>query len=112
MPGQDKSFDSGTDDARCSDTAAAAERREEAKLQAARGLASGMGHPHEALLDIKPEDIDRARDRPFGEIEPDERAKQAALKEQARLHGDVYIVETDLEDRDQREAAPGTREQK
>ncbi|WP_455872802.1 hypothetical protein [Rhizobium yanglingense] len=81
-------------------------------MQAARGLASGMGHPHEALLDTKPDDIDRAQDGRFGEIEPDERAKQAALKEQARLHGDVYIVETDLEDRDQREAAPGTREQK
>lgn len=112
MPGQNKSFDSGTDDARCSDTAAAAERREEAKLKAARGLASGMGHPHEDLLDIKPEDIDPAQDRRFGEIEPDERAKQAALKEQARLKGDVYILETDLEDSDQREAAPGTREQK
>ncbi|MBB4228497.1 hypothetical protein [Rhizobium mongolense] len=112
MPGQDNSFDSGTDDARCSDTAAAAQRREEAKLQAARGLASGMGHPHEGSLNIKPEDINRARERRFGEIEPDEGAKQAALKEQARLHGDVHIVESDLEDRDQREAAPGTREQK
>ncbi|AJD40898.1 hypothetical protein RGR602_CH01547 [Rhizobium gallicum bv. gallicum R602sp] len=81
-------------------------------MQAARGLASGMGHPHEAVLDIKPEDFARAQDRHFGQIEPDERAKQDALKEQARLHGDVYIVETDLEDKDQREAAPGTREQK
>ncbi|SCW27608.1 hypothetical protein SAMN02927900_00014 [Rhizobium mongolense subsp. loessense] len=112
MLGQDNRFDSGTDDARCSDTAAAAERREEAKLQAARGLASGMGHPHEGSLDIKPEDINRARDRRFGEIEPDERAKEPALKDEARLHGDVHIVESDLEDIDQREAAPGTREQK
>jgi hypothetical protein len=112
MNAQDKRFDSGTDDARCSDSAAAAQRREEAKSRAARALASGMGHLHEGSLDIKAEDVNRARDRRAGEIEPDERAKQSALKEQARLHGDAYIVESDLEDQDQREAAPGTREQK
>ncbi|APO74409.1 hypothetical protein AM571_CH01578 [Rhizobium etli 8C-3] len=111
MQGQDNRFDSGTDDARCSDTAAAAERREEAKLQAARGLACGMGH-HEGSLDIEPQQVNRARERPIGEIGPDESEQRAALKEQAGVNGDLYIVEPDLEERDQREAAPGAREQK
>ncbi len=98
MQGQDSRFDSGTDDARCSDTSAAAERREEAKSQAARGLASSTGR----LGDVA------ARS---GEIDPDEPTNPAAIKEAARLHSDVYLVDTDLEDQDERDAAPGTKEQ-
>ena len=98
MQAQDRRFDSGTDDARCSDTSAAAMRREEARLQAARGVASSMGHPADAAA--------RA-----GEIDPDETINPVAAKEAARLHGDVYLVDTDLEDQDERQAAPGTREQ-
>ncbi|MDQ0455589.1 hypothetical protein [Rhizobium paknamense] len=45
------------------------------------------------------------------EIDPDERAKLAALREAQRAHGDVFLVKSDLEDEDQRSAAPGTREQ-
>lgn len=33
------------------------------------------------------------------------------MREAVREHSDVYLVKTDLEDADQREAAPGTREQ-
>ncbi|EJC83971.1 Protein of unknown function (DUF2934) [Rhizobium leguminosarum bv. trifolii WSM2297] len=35
----------------------------------------------------------------------------AALREAAREHTDAFLVKTDLEDADQREASPGTREQ-
>jgi hypothetical protein len=98
MQGEDRRFDSGTDDARCSDTAAAATRREEARVQAARGVASSMGHPADPA--------DRSAD-----ISPDGTTNPAAVKEVPRLHGDAYLVQTDLEDQDEREAAPGTREQ-
>jgi hypothetical protein len=99
MQGQDSRFDSGTDDARCSDTQAAAMRREEARSQAARSVASSMGHP-----------ADEA-DRSAESDPPDETTNPAAIKEVSRLRGDVYLVETDLEDQDEREAAPGARDQ-
>ncbi|WHO77157.1 DUF2934 domain-containing protein [Rhizobium sp. BT03] len=35
----------------------------------------------------------------------------AALREALREHTDAFLVKTDLEDADQREASPGTREQ-
>ncbi|MBX5200606.1 DUF2934 domain-containing protein [Rhizobium sp. NZLR1] len=35
----------------------------------------------------------------------------AALREASRQHTDTFLVRTDLEDADQREASPGTREQ-
>lgn len=76
MQSQDRRFDSGTDDARCSDTAAAATRREEARLQGARGVASSMGHPADAA-------------DPSGDISPDGTANPAAVKEVPRLHGDA-----------------------
>ena len=44
-------------------------------------------------------------------IEPDDMANLAARREAARQHGDAFIVASDLEDADQREATPGTREQ-
>ena len=45
------------------------------------------------------------------DISPDERPNLAAQRETVREHGDAYVVDTDLEDADQREASPGTREQ-
>ncbi|MCD2181885.1 DUF2934 domain-containing protein [Rhizobium sp. GN54] len=53
----------------------------------------------------------REIDRGAGEIEGDDLPSLQALREAARQHADTYIVKTDLEDADQREAAPGTREQ-
>ncbi|HVK92248.1 MAG TPA: hypothetical protein VM468_12745 [Mycoplana sp.] len=44
-------------------------------------------------------------------IAPDELISQRARAEAVRQHGDVYIVESDLEDDDQRSATPGVREQ-
>jgi len=43
----------------------------------------------------------------------DDAVSQAARKEALRnaSRGDQFVVATDLEDKDQREAAPGTREQ-
>ncbi|WP_172601320.1 DUF2934 domain-containing protein [Rhizobium leguminosarum] len=38
-------------------------------------------------------------------------ANLAALREASREHADAFLVKTDLEDADQREASPGTREQ-
>ncbi len=46
-----------------------------------------------------------------GEIEGDDEPNLAALREAARQHSDTFIVKTDLEDADQREATPGMREQ-
>ncbi|OQP83993.1 hypothetical protein BTR14_21215 [Rhizobium rhizosphaerae] len=55
---------------------------------------------------LKGRDADKA-----DSIEADDISNLAARREAARLHGDVYIVKSDLEDQDQREASPGTREQ-
>ncbi|WCK03061.1 hypothetical protein [Agrobacterium tumefaciens] len=67
-------------------------------------------------LDIHDEDVARfetdselkAKD---GEIYPDESMSLRARRQAARQHEDAFIVATDLEDDDQREAAPGVREQ-
>ncbi len=53
----------------------------------------------------------REIDQGEGEIGGDDVTNLEALREAARQHTDTYIVKTDLEDADQREAAPGTREQ-
>ena len=45
------------------------------------------------------------------EIYPDESVSLRARRQAARQHEDAFIVATDLEDDDQRDAAPGTREQ-
>jgi hypothetical protein len=54
--------------------------------------------------DVGPETVER---------EPAEIAYDRAQIEASRqaAHGDAFIVKTDLEDDDQRSAAPGTREQ-
>ncbi|MBX4910003.1 MULTISPECIES: DUF2934 domain-containing protein [Rhizobium] len=43
--------------------------------------------------------------------EADNPPKLEALREASREHSDTFLVKTDLEDADQREASPGTREQ-
>ncbi|MBX5010395.1 DUF2934 domain-containing protein [Rhizobium lentis] len=43
--------------------------------------------------------------------EVDNPPRLEALREAVREHSDAFLVETDLEDADQREASPGTREQ-
>lgn len=53
----------------------------------------------------------REIDQGEGEIGGDDVPNLEALREAARQHTDTFIVKTDLEDADQREAAPGTREQ-
>ncbi|PVE51884.1 hypothetical protein [Rhizobium rhizogenes] len=67
-------------------------------------------------LDIKDEDV--ARFETEGdltqhqqELDPDELTSLRARRQAARQHEDAFIVATDLEDDDQRDAAPGTREQ-
>lgn len=67
-------------------------------------------------LDIEDDDVARfetdselkAKDL---EIYPDESVSLRARRQAARQHEDAFIVATDLEDDDQRDAAPGTREQ-
>ncbi|NHT74226.1 hypothetical protein G8E10_00490 [Rhizobiaceae bacterium CRRU44] len=65
-------------------------------------------------LDIHDEDV-----TPIGseaelrgdDVEPDDVMSAAARREAVRLKGDVFLVRSDLEDADQREATPGVREQ-
>ncbi|KRB49321.1 hypothetical protein ASE04_18725 [Rhizobium sp. Root708] len=45
------------------------------------------------------------------EIDSDDVPNLAAAREAARQHTDTFIVASDLEDADQREATPGVREQ-
>ena len=54
---------------------------------------------------------EREIDHGNGEIEGDDQPNLAALREAARQHTDAFVVKTDLEDADQREATPGMREQ-
>jgi hypothetical protein len=67
-------------------------------------------------LDIRDEDLarfetDSELKSKEGEIYPDESMSLRARRQAARQHDDAFIVATDLEDDDQRDAAPGTREQ-
>jgi len=67
-------------------------------------------------LDIRDEDVarfetDSELKGKDGEIYPDEAMNLRARRQAARQHEDAFIVATDLEDDDQREAAPGVREQ-
>lgn len=72
--------------------------------------------PKTEPLDIEDDDVARfetdselkAKDV---EIYPDESMSLRARRQAARQHEDAFIVATDLEDDDQRDAAPGTREQ-
>ena len=50
-------------------------------------------------------------DQGESQIEGDDLPNLEAMREAVRQRSDTYIVRSDLEDADQREAAPGTREQ-
>ncbi len=73
---------------------------------------------NKAALNAKEKDIDIAEGELDSgvahseEISPDDLPNVKAMREAAREHGDAFIVKSDLEDLDQRDAAPGTREQK
>ncbi|MBP8939322.1 MAG: hypothetical protein KBG72_12620 [Agrobacterium sp.] len=72
--------------------------------------------PKNEPLDIRDEDVarfetDSELKSKDGEIYPDETMNLRARRQAARQHEDAFIVATDLEDDDQRDAAPGTREQ-
>ena len=53
---------------------------------------------------------EREIDKGDGELGPDDEPRLDALREAKRQHSDTFLVPSDLEDVDQREAAPGTRE--
>ena len=94
-------LEKATDDARAEDSPAAdARRREIARAMDARRKDGGTPKG----------EIDT-----FGEhtkeMAPDDLPNLAAQREAVREHGDAYVVAADLEDADQREASPGTREQ-
>ncbi|CAN7301397.1 hypothetical protein HW571_13935 [Agrobacterium genomosp. 3] len=72
--------------------------------------------PKNEPLDIRDEDVarfetDSELKSKDSEIYPDETMNLRARRQAARQHEDAFIVATDLEDDDQRDAAPGTREQ-
>ncbi|MXO02267.1 DUF2934 domain-containing protein [Shinella zoogloeoides] len=67
---------------------------------------SPQGRPDDHWLQAE-----REIDHGNGEIEGDDQPNLAALREAARQHTDTFLVKTDLEDADQREATPGMREQ-
>ncbi|MCZ7448612.1 hypothetical protein O8B93_13570 [Agrobacterium rhizogenes] len=72
--------------------------------------------PKTEPLDIRDEDVarfetDSELKGSDGEIYPDKSMSLRARRQAARQHEDAFIVATDLEDDDQREAAPGVREQ-
>ncbi|KQS65058.1 hypothetical protein ASG39_07215 [Rhizobium sp. Leaf371] len=71
----------------------------------------------DGALDIRDEDVTpigseaELKGKDADEVEPDDMMSGAARREAARLKGDVFLVRSDLEDADQREATPGMREQ-
>ena len=72
--------------------------------------------PQNEPLDIRDEDVarfetDSELKSKDSEIYPDETMNLRARRQAARQHEDAFIVATDLEDDDQRDAAPGTRGQ-
>ncbi|TXI06563.1 MAG: hypothetical protein E6Q76_09605 [Rhizobium sp.] len=60
--------------------------------------------------DLPKSELDAATEH-AKERDPDELPNIEAEREALRQHNDAFIVEADLEDADQREASPGTREQ-
>lgn len=98
-------LEKATDDARAEDSPAADARRREIADEASRGLDARRkgATPAKSEIDSFNEHAEEAS--------PDDLPNLAARREAAREHGDSYIVDADLEDADQREASPGTREQ-
>ena len=98
-------LEKATDDARAEDSPAADARRREIADETSRALdARREGSPSPKVkIDAFTTDAE--------EMNPDDLPNLAAQREAAREHGDAYVVAADLEDADQREASPGTREQ-
>ncbi|MCY0096923.1 DUF2934 domain-containing protein [Hoeflea ulvae] len=74
------------------------------QLWEAEGFPQGKHAEHWAQAE-------REYDMEQGEAGPEQSPDLAARREAIRQHGDVYVVPSDLEDADIREAAPGVREQ-
>ncbi|OLP58361.1 hypothetical protein BJF93_05435 [Xaviernesmea oryzae] len=53
----------------------------------------------------------RSDEKAVDAIEPDDVPNLAARREAAQLHGDAFIVKTDLEDQDERSSSPGKLEE-
>ncbi|MDR7145230.1 hypothetical protein [Rhizobium sp. BE258] len=77
--------------------------------------------PLVGTIEVSETKTDTEAPRPRGEIDapvehtnetfPDDHPSLEALREASRQHTDAFVVATDLEDADQREASPGTSEQ-
>jgi hypothetical protein len=79
----------------------------------AEGADDIVEHELERAEQIADQRLQDEADRPDDQtVEPDDLPNLDAMREAAREHRDAYIVESDLEDEDQREATPGMREQK
>ncbi|KQS80875.1 hypothetical protein ASG25_04935 [Rhizobium sp. Leaf384] len=78
---------------------------------------SAAGSDTDRNLDIRDEDVTPIeseadlKGKDGDDVEPDDMMSAAARREAVRLRGDVFMVRSDLEDADQREATPGMREQ-
>lgn len=76
----------------------------------AHQLWEAQGSPH-GEHETHRSQAEREIDQGSSEIEGDDEPNLAAMREAARQHTDAFIVASDLEDADQREATPGVREQ-
>lgn len=74
-------------------------------------------HKDKAGLDIEPKDVlghisDRdLKGQPPAELDPDELTRPDAVAEAVRENRDTYLVETDLEDDEERGPSPDMKEQ-
>lgn len=98
-------LEKATDDARAEDSPTADARRREIAEQTSQALNARRRSAPSAKGEIN------TFTEHTEETTPGDLPNLAAQREAVREHGDVYIVDTDLEDADQREASPGTREQ-
>jgi hypothetical protein len=81
-------------------------RKKAYSLWEKEGRPEGMHRHHWTLAE---DELDAHELDAQGEI--DNPPNLAALREASRQHTDTFLVKSDLEDADQREASPGTREQ-
>lgn len=98
-------LEKATDDTRAEDSPTADARRREIAEQTSQALSARRRSTQSAKGEID------TFNEHMEETTSDNLPNLAAQREAVREHGDVYIVDTDLEDADQREASPGTREQ-
>ncbi|MBB3285439.1 MULTISPECIES: hypothetical protein [Rhizobium] len=83
-------------------------RRENSQTTAERNTGSRSHRP--AAANQTKGELDAASEH-AKERGPDDLPNIEATKEAVRQHDDAFIVKSDLEDADEREASPGTREQ-